>query len=103
MATLTGNAINTSYQGLIKFDDNGTIDATVLKQLTDGTGGSLPIQVSQVQTKFQSLVDFTGATATGLPASGNLANWNRSRQFKECRWYRNKFATTAGGAQEQLL
>jgi len=69
MATLTGNSINTSYQGLIKLDDNGIIDPTVLKQLTDGTGGSLPIQVSQVQTKFQSLVDFTGATVTGLPVA----------------------------------
>ncbi len=67
MATLTGNAINTSYQGLIKFDDNGVVNPTTLKQLTDGTGGSLPIQVSQIETKFQSLVDFTGATVTGLP------------------------------------
>ena len=74
MATLTGNAINTSYQGLIKFDDNGVVNPTVLKQLTDGTGGSLPIQVSQIETKFQSLVDFTSATVTGLPASGNLIN-----------------------------
>jgi hypothetical protein len=72
MATLTGNAINTSYQGLIKFNDNGAVDPTVLKQLTDGTGGSLPIQVSQIETKFQSLVDFTGATVTGLPAAGGL-------------------------------
>jgi trimeric autotransporter adhesin len=69
MATLTGNAINTSYQGLIKFDDNGAVDPTTLKQLTDGTGGSLPIQVSQIQTKFQSSVDFTGATVTGLPSA----------------------------------
>jgi len=69
MATLTGNAINTSYQGLIKFDDNGAVDPTTLKQLTDGTGGSLPIQVSQIETKFQSLVDFTGATVSGLPVA----------------------------------
>jgi len=69
MATLTGNAINTSYQGLIKFDDNGAVDPTTLKQITDGTGGSLPIQVSQVQTKFQSLVDFTDATVSGLPVA----------------------------------
>jgi len=73
MATLTGNAINTSYQGLIKLDDNGAINPTTLKQLTDGTGGSLPIQVSQVQTKFQSLVDFTGATVTGITAGGLAA------------------------------
>lgn len=70
MATLTGNQIDLTYQGLIKLDDNGAIDPTVLKQITDGTGGSLPIQVSQVQTKFQSLVDFTGATVTGISAGG---------------------------------
>ena len=70
MATLTGNAINTSYQGLIKLDDNGAINPTTLKQLTDGTGGSLPIQVSQVETKFQSLVDFTSATVIGIAAGG---------------------------------
>jgi hypothetical protein len=68
MASLQNSQIDQSYQGLIKLDDNGTIDPTVLKQLTDGTGGSLPIQVSQVQTKFQASVDFTGATVTGLPA-----------------------------------
>jgi hypothetical protein len=33
MATLTGNAINTSYQGLIKTTDNGVVGATE-KQLT---------------------------------------------------------------------
>ena len=102
MATLTGNAINTSYQGLIKFDDNGTIDATVLKQLTDGTGGSLPIQVSQVQTKFQSLVDFTGATVTGLPASGNLVNGTGADSLKNVDSLVTN-ATTAGGAQAIAL
>ena len=74
MATLTNLRIQDSYQGLIKVDDNGIVDPTVLKQLTDGTGGSLPIQVSQVQTKFQSLVDFTGATISGLPDAGGLNN-----------------------------
>ena len=71
MATLTGNAINTSYQGLIKLDDNGAVQPTALKTLTDGTGGTLPIQFSQVETKFTSgsLVDFTGVTVSGLPAS----------------------------------
>ena len=73
MATLTNQKIQDTYRGLIKLDDNGTIDPTVLKQLTDGTGGSLPIQVSQVQTKFQSLVDFTDATITGLDSAGLVA------------------------------
>lgn len=72
MSALTGNAINTSYQGLIKFDDNGTVQPTTLKTLTDGTGGTLPLSISQIETKFTSgsLVDFTGTTVTGLPGGG---------------------------------
>ena len=73
MPTLTNQKIQDTYQGLIKLDDNGTIDPTVLKQLTDGTGGSLPIQVSQVETKFQSLVDFTDATIVGISTAGLVA------------------------------
>ena len=69
MATLTNTPIDQTYVGLIKLDDNGAIDPTVLKGLTDGTGGSMNISVSQVETKFTagSLVDFTGVTVNGLP------------------------------------
>ena len=85
MATLTNTKIQDTYFGLIKIEDNGTIDPTVLQQLTDGSGGSLPIQVSQVQTKFQTAVDFTGATVTGLAAgglvSGTGTNAMRSADF----------------------
>ena len=70
MASLQGTQINNTYPGLLKLDDNGAVQPTTLKTLTDGTGGTLPIQVSQVETKFTSgsLVDFTGTTVTGLPA-----------------------------------
>ena len=69
MAALTGNTVASSYQGLIKFNDNGTAQPTTLKALSDGTGGSLPISLSQVETKFTSgtVVDFTGVTVNGLP------------------------------------
>ena len=70
MASLQGTQINNTYPGLLKLDDNGAVQPTTLKTLTDGTGGTLPIQVSQVETKFTSgsLVDFTGTTVAGLPA-----------------------------------
>ena len=70
MASLQGTQINNTFPGLLKLDDNGAVQPTALKTLTDGTGGTLPIQVSQVETKFTSgsLVDFTGTTVTGLPA-----------------------------------
>lgn len=47
MATLTGNAINTSYQGLIKTTDNATITATGTKSITDGEGNASPLKLSQ--------------------------------------------------------
>ena len=60
MATLTNTQINQTYIGLLKFDDNGTVQPTALKALSDGTGGSLPISLSQVETKFTpgTIVDF---------------------------------------------
>jgi len=72
MSTLTGTKIKDTYPGLIKIEDNGAVQPTTLKTLTDGTGGTLPIQVSQVETKFTSgsLIDFTGTTISGLPDSG---------------------------------
>lgn len=75
MATLTNQQINLTYPGLIKLDDNGAVQPTALKTLTDGTGGTLPIQVSQIETKFTSgsLVDFTGTTITGISAGGLVA------------------------------
>ena len=71
MATLTNQQINLTYPSLIKFDDNLGVQPTTAKQLTDGTGGSLPISVSQVETVFQTgtIVDFTGTTVNGLPIS----------------------------------
>jgi len=72
MSTLTGTKIKDTYPGLIKMDDNGAVQPTALKTLTDGTGGTLPIQFSQVETKFTSgsLVDFTGVTVSGLAGAG---------------------------------
>ncbi len=73
MASLFDKQIDLTYQGLVKFDDNGTVNPTTLKTLTDGTGGTLPLSLSQVETKFTSgsLVDFTGTTVTGLPVDPN--------------------------------
>ena len=75
MATLTNQQINLTYPGLIKLDDNGAVQPTALKTLTDGTGGTLALSVSQIETKFTagSLVDFTGVTVSGLAAGGLVA------------------------------
>ena len=67
MATLTGQSIDSSYQGLIKTTDNGAITGTA-KAVTDGLGNATNIEISNTATNFVSgTVDFTGATVSGLP------------------------------------
>ena len=86
MASLTGNAINTSYQGLVKFNDNAAIDPTTLKALSDGSGNSLPISVSQIETKFAegSIVDLTNVTVNGLPTvEAGLVNGTGTDSLKQ--------------------
>ena len=75
MAALTGNSIDSSYQGLIKTTDNGAITATA-KAVTDGLGNATNITISNTSTNFVSgTVDFTGSTVQGLPGgSAGLEN-----------------------------
>jgi len=69
MATLTGQQIDGSYQGLIKTTDNGAISGTA-KAVTDGLGNATNIEISNTATNFVSgTVDFTGSTVSGLPSS----------------------------------
>lgn len=44
MATLSGNKIKDTYESLIKFNDNGTVDGS-LQLLSDGAGNSIGISV----------------------------------------------------------
>ena len=67
MAALTGNAINTSYQGLLKTTDNGALTATA-KVMTDGLGNNSTLQMGTAGAIFTGTLDLTGATVTGLPA-----------------------------------
>lgn len=62
MSSLINQKIKDTYEGLIKTSDEQPIDGT-LKNLQDGNGGVLPIQVST------STVNFTG-TVTGINAGG---------------------------------
>ena len=65
MSSLVNQKIKDTYEGLIKTSDDQPIDGT-LKNLQDGNGGVLPIQVST------STVNFTGAV-TGISAGGLVA------------------------------
>ena len=70
MAQLTGNAIQSSYLGLIKTTDNAAIGGTA-KAITDGAGNATNIEMSNTATNFVSgTVDFTGSTVSGLPGGG---------------------------------
>ena len=65
MSSLVNKKIKNTYDGLIKTADELPIDGT-LKNLEDGNGGVLPIQVST------STVNFTG-TVTGIDPGGMVA------------------------------
>ena len=67
MAQLTGNAIQSSYLGIIKTTDNAAISG-VPKALTDGDGNALNMEVGSGAINFPSgTVDFTGSTVSGIP------------------------------------
>lgn len=67
MSTLTNQQINATYNGLIKTTDNAAITA-IPKELEDGVGNALPIEVGTTQINFTADVDFSAATVTGLDA-----------------------------------
>ncbi len=70
MATLTGNAINTSYEGILKTTDNAAISGTA-KGITDGVGNAINMEIKTNQINFPSgTVDFTGATVIGVGGGG---------------------------------
>lgn len=70
MAQLTGNAIQNSYLGLIKTNDNAAIGGAT-KALSDGAGNAINMEIGTGAIKFPSgTVDFTGSTVQGLPSSG---------------------------------
>ena len=83
MAALTGNSIDSSYQGLIKTTDNGAITGTA-KAVTDGLGNATNIEISNTATNFVSgTVDFTGSTVSGLPGgSAGLVTGGQTNSMK---------------------
>ena len=66
MATLAGNAINTSYQGLLKTTDNAAVGATA-KAVTDGSGNAINLEIGTSDINFTGgTVDFSGASVVNL-------------------------------------
>ena len=74
MAALTGNAINTSYEGILKTLDNAAIGGTA-KGITDGAGNAINMEILTGQINFPSgTVDFTGATVIGAGGAAGLVS-----------------------------
>lgn len=72
MATLNGQAIDATYQSLLKTTDNSAVSATS-KTVSDGTGNEVPMNVSTTEIGFTGNVNFTGATVIGLDGAGLVA------------------------------
>jgi len=72
MASLTGQQIDQTYEGLIKTNDEQPVTAT-LKGLEDGVGNALPVQVSTGGINFTGDADFTNANVIGISAGGIVA------------------------------
>ncbi len=64
MATLTGQQIDATYQGILKTLDNAALDGTN-RVISDGVGTALPLEASTTTIKFTGNADFTSATVTG--------------------------------------
>ena len=71
MATLTGNQIDLSYQGLIKTTDNAALDATE-KVITDGVGNASTLKLGTTSASFVGTLDLTGATVLGGGGAAGL-------------------------------
>jgi len=73
MATLSGNAIKDSYQGLLKTSDNAAISSS-LKTIQDGSGNDTGISLSSTTLRASSL-EINSATRSG---STNVLVWDSS-------------------------
>ena len=93
MSSLVNQKIKDTYEGLIKTSDDQPIDGT-LKNLQDGNGGVLPIQVST------STVNFTGAV-TGI-SPGGLISGTGSQSMQSAASLTTT-AADASGAQSIAL
>ena len=104
MATLTGNAINTSYQGLIKTVDNTALPAIGTVQLTDGEGNLSVLELGQQSAVMTNGTLYAGNAAIASDVTndqfvflGTLYNFEFLLQPKKnfqdlsiCRYCRKK-------------
>lgn len=74
MATLTGNQIKTTYDSLLKLEDNDGLTGTK-KTITDGLGNQTPLSISDTEVKSDVNVEASGfQTPTGTSSQVLLAD-----------------------------
>ena len=72
MASLTGNTISSTYEGLLKFVDNIGVNSTS-KNITDGDGTATPLFVATSSIAVSGSVDITGSLTIVSAAGGTYA------------------------------
>lgn len=74
MATLTGNQIRTTYDSLLKLEDNDGLNANK-KKVTDGLGNETPLSISDTEVVSSVVVEGSGfKTPTGTSSQVLLAD-----------------------------
>ena len=71
MASLFDQQIDQTYQGLFKTSDNGPVLTEGRKQLSDGEGNLLPIEVSQAEVLLVNPILYTGSGQTAIITDNN--------------------------------
>ena len=74
MGDLTGKRIDQTFDGLIKTNDEGPINAISFKGLQDGVGNNLPVQVSTIGVNFTGTVTGDNNTTYQVDATGDGNN-----------------------------
>ena len=74
MGDLTGKRIDQTFDGLIKTNDEGPINAISFKGLQDGVGNNLPVQVSTIGVNFTGTVTGDNNTTYQIDAVGDGNN-----------------------------
>jgi hypothetical protein len=72
MSSLTGNLISTSYSGLLKTVDNGTITNS-LKNITDGVGNATSLYLSSNIAEITGSLQVTGSISVDSPLDSAIA------------------------------
>ena len=81
MSTLTGQSINTSYQGLLKTEGNGAIPAVGLTPITDGIGTKSGLQLGNTGSFYQTIITSDDVYTNGFAVDGGGTTFGGSVDF----------------------